>query len=113
MTVIWHNPRCSKSRRALTLLEEGGAAVTVRRYLDDQPSLAELEAAQAALGLPAAEMIRPCEPRFKEMGLSLTDDDTILLRAMAENPRLIERPVVFAGGRAVIARPPERVAELT
>jgi arsenate reductase len=112
VTVIWHNPRCAKSRRALALLEGRGAAVTVRRYLDDPPTLAELEAAQAALGLPAARMVRPCEPRFKALGLSLADGDAALLRAMADNPKLIERPVVFAGGRAVIARPPELVEEL-
>ena len=112
MIEIWHNPRCSKSRAALTLLEERGADITIRRYLDDPPSLDELRAAQAALGLPAAGMIRAGEALFRELGHSKSDPDEVLLAAMAAHPRLIERPVVFANGRAVIGRPPERVLAL-
>jgi len=112
MTVIWHNPRCSKSRQALTLLEENVADITVRRYLDDTPTLAELQEAQAQLGVSAIEMMRPGEALFKELGLSKNDPDEVLLRAMAEHPKLIERPVVFAGGRAVIGRPPENVTDI-
>ena len=112
MTVIWHNPRCSKSRQALTLLEDHGAEVTVRRYLDDAPSLAELQEAQAQLGLSAVEMMRTGEALFKELGLSKTDPDDVLLQAMADHPKLIERPVVFAGDRAVIGRPPEKVTDI-
>lgn len=112
MTVIWHNPRCSKSRQALALLQERGEPVEIRRYLDDPPSLDELKAAQAALGVPAIEMMRPGEPLFRELGLSRSDPDETLLAAMAEHPRLIERPVVFANGRAAIGRPPEKVLEI-
>lgn len=109
---IWHNPRCSKSRQALKLLQERGLSPTERRYLDDAPSLDELRAARDALGVSAVEMMRVKEKRFSELGLSRTDDDDTLLRAMAENPILIERPIVFAGGRAAIGRPPEVVLDL-
>jgi arsenate reductase (glutaredoxin) len=109
---IWHNPRCSKSRQTLALIETAGAKVSVRRYLDSSPTLAELEAAVTALGLRPIEMMRKGEARFKELGLSKDSEDAVLLQAMAENPILIERPIVFKGGKAVIGRPPEAVNAL-
>ena len=112
MTTIWHNPRCSKSRQALALLEERGAKITIRRYLDEPPTLTELQDAQSILGLPAIEMIRTGEAAFKEMGLSKSDPDETLLKAMAEAPKLIERPVIFSGDKAVIARPPEKALDI-
>ncbi|WP_111735222.1 arsenate reductase (glutaredoxin) [Roseovarius amoyensis] len=112
MTVIWHNPRCSKSRQTLALVQERGEEVTIRRYLDEPPSAEELREAQALLDLPAIEMMRTGEALFSELGLSKTDPDDKLIEAMATHPRLIERPVVFASGRAVIARPPERALDL-
>ena len=113
MITLWHNPRCSKSRQALALLEKAGAEVSVRRYLDDPPSLAELEIMRAACGSPPViEMMRPKEAEFKAAGLSKTDDDATLLRAMVDHPKLIERPVVFAANGAVIARPPEKALEV-
>ena len=112
MTTIWHNPRCSKSRQALALLEERGAEITIRRYLDEPPSLAELQDARSKLDLPAIDMIRTGEAVFKEMGLSKSDPDDTLLKAMAEAPKLIERPVVFSGDRAIIARPPEKALDI-
>ena len=110
--IIWHNPRCSKSRETLKLLQERGVSPTERRYLDDAPGLDELRAARAALGITAVQMMRVKEKRFAELGLSKTDDDETLLKAMAENPVLIERPIVFANGRAAIGRPPEAVLEI-
>lgn len=110
--ILWHNPRCSKSRAGLALLQERGAEVTVRRYLDDPPTLAELRAALAMLGSPAIAMMRPNEPQFRAMKLSRGDDDETLLAAMAAAPKLIERPILFAQGRAVIGRPPERLLDL-
>ena len=110
--IIWHNPRCSKSRQTLKLLQERGVTPTERRYLDDAPGLDELRAARAALGVSAVEMMRVKEKRFAELGLSKGDDDETLLKAMAENPVLIERPIVFAGGRAAIGRPPEAVLDI-
>ncbi|WP_353471333.1 arsenate reductase (glutaredoxin) [Salipiger sp. H15] len=110
--ILWHNPRCSKSREALALLQGKGVEPEVRRYLEDAPSLDELKAAQAALGLPAIKMVRVKEPEFAAAGLSKDSDDETLLRAMAEVPKLIERPIAFAATRAVIGRPPERVLDL-
>ena len=110
--ILWHNPRCSKSRAALALLEARGADVTIRKYLEDAPTLAELQTAQKALTLPAIDMMRPKEAAFKEMGLTKDMDDATLLQAMADQPKLIERPILFAGDKAVIGRPPERVLDL-
>ncbi|MFD2740884.1 arsenate reductase (glutaredoxin) [Sulfitobacter aestuarii] len=112
MITLWHNPRCSKSRQTLALLDAAGAEVTLRRYLEDAPSLTELRAAQEALDLPVIAMMRQGEARFRELGLSATSNEDALLRAMAENPSLIERPIAFRDGRAVIGRPPEAVNAL-
>jgi arsenate reductase (glutaredoxin) len=111
-TVIWHNPRCSKSRGACALLDEQGTDVEVRRYLDDPPTLEELEEVLALLGLDdPREMMRTSERRYRELGLADADRQT-LLEAMRSDPILIERPIVVRGRRAVIARPPERVESL-
>ncbi len=113
MIDYWHNPRCSKSRQGLALLEEHGAKLTLRRYLEDAPSLAEITAAWEALGKPpVAQMMRTGEKTFKEAGLSKTDADATLLAAMAAHPILIERPLAIAGTRAVIGRPPEALLDL-
>ena len=112
MITIWHNPRCSKSRQALALLEATGQPLNVRRYLEDAPGLDELRSAQAALGVPAVQMVRVKEVLFRDLGLSRDDGDDTLLQALANHPKLIERPVVFGPRGAVIARPPERVAEV-
>lgn len=113
MITLWHNPRCSKSRQALALLEEAGAQVELRLYLKDAPDLAEIEALQSALGLPAIKMMRTGEKAFKEAGLSQDMDDDALRAAMAVSPILIERPVAVKDGKAVIGRPPEDVLTLT
>ena len=112
MITIWHNPRCSKSRQALALLEGRGEEVQVRRYLEDAPSVEELRLTRDTLGLRAIEMMRTGEALFKDLGLAKSDDDETLIVAMAENPKLIERPVVFANGQARIGRPPEAVLEI-
>jgi len=112
LITLWHNPRCSKSRQALALIEASGADITIRRYLEDAPSLAELETARAALGLRPVEMMRKAEARFKELGLNKDNDDATLMQAMAENPILIERPIAFKEGKAVIGRPPENITAL-
>ena len=110
--ILWHNPRCSKSREALALLEERGVHPEIRKYLEDAPSYDELRAARTALDLPAIEMMRTKEPAFREMGLSKDAEDDTLLRAMAAEPRLIERPLAIEGTRAVLGRPPEKVLDL-
>lgn len=110
-TTIWHNPRCSKSRQTLALIEEKGP-VEIRKYLDDAPDADTLRAACAALGLRPIEMMRTGEKRFKELGLTADTPDDDLITAMAQNPILIERPIVFAGERARIGRPPESVLDI-
>jgi len=113
MIEYWHNPRCSKSRQGLALLEENGADVKVRKYLEDAPGLDELTAAWVALGKPpVARMMRTGEAVFRELGLSKTDDDATLLAAMASHPILIERPLAIRDGKAVIGRPPENLTAL-
>jgi arsenate reductase len=112
MITLWHNPRCSKSRAALALLEDTGVKLTVRRYLVDQPSREEIVAVLKKLGLPASAVIRSGEPVFKEMELEEVDDEQALIDAMAESPILIERPIAIHLDRAVIGRPPEDVLTL-
>ncbi|HGG04090.1 MAG TPA: arsenate reductase (glutaredoxin) [Aliiroseovarius sp.] len=110
--VIWHNPRCSKSRQTLALLTERGLEVRERRYLTDAPDAGDIRAALKALDLPAIAMMRPKEKLFRELGLSKDDPDEALIAAMAAHPVLIERPIVFTAGKARIGRPPENVLAL-
>ena len=112
MITLWHNPRCSKSRQTLALIEAAGVEVTLRRYLEDAPTRDEVIAARDALGLPAIEMMRTGEKLFKELGLTKDSPEEALIDAMAAHPILIERPIAFANGRAVIGRPPEAVQAL-
>lgn len=109
---IWHNPRCTKSRQTLALLQEQGCDITERRYLDDAPTEAEIRDTLALLALRPIELMRTKEAAFKEQGLTKESDDAILIAAMAATPKLIERPVVFANGRAALGRPPEAVLEI-
>lgn len=106
---IYHNPRCSKSRQTLALLEEQGLAPDIVLYLETPPSRAQLQALVAKLELPTARaMMRTNEATYKE--LSLADaSERALIDAMVENPILIERPIVVNGERAAIGRPPENV----
>ena len=111
MTTIWHNPRCSKSRQTLALLEENGHSPTIRLYLKDTPTKAEIEAALAQLGLSPSDLLRKGEKLYKELQLSDASEDQILA-SMAEHPVLIERPIVLHNGRAAVGRPPEQVLAL-
>ncbi len=107
---IYHNPRCSKSRATLALLEERGIAPDIVRYLDTPPSAEELNDILAMLGRSPRELIRRGESEYKELGLNDPAlDDAALVAAMVEHPRLIERPIVVAGGKAAVGRPPESV----
>lgn len=112
MIEYWHNPRCSKSRAGLALLQDRGAEVTVRKYLEDAPGADELRAVLSRLGIPAIEMMRWGEARFKELGLSKETPEEALVQAMAENPILIERPVGITADKAAIGRPPENLLTL-
>ncbi len=108
---IWHNPRCSKSRQTLALIE-GKGTVHIRKYLEDAPGEDDIRAACLAMGIAPIAMMRTGESLFKELGLSKTDGDDTLINAMAAHPILIERPIVFRGGKARIGRPPESVLEI-
>ncbi len=110
MTVtIYHNPRCSKSRRTLALLEERGIAPTVIRYLDNPPSQAALARLVKQLGLSSArEMMRTKETPYKELLLK-DASEAALIEAMVAHPVLIERPIVVNGDKAAIGRPPKNV----
>jgi arsenate reductase len=110
---LYHNPRCSKSRGALELLEARGLTPQVVRYLETPPSAAELRELLSKLGIGARALLRSGEDEYKELGLadaSLSDEQ--LIAAMAAHPKLIERPILVAGKRAVTGRPPEKVLEL-
>lgn len=113
MITLYHNPRCSKSRQALELLEARGAAPVVVRYLETPPDAATLRELLRALGLPARALLRTGEEEYAALGLANPAlDDEALIAAMVAHPRLIERPVAVRDGRAVIGRPPETVLEL-
>lgn len=113
MTVtIWHNPRCSKSRETLALLKDQGHEPEIRLYLKEAPSEAEIRDALSRLGIAPIDLMRTGEARFRELGLGIDIDDDTLVAAMSAEPILIERPVVFAGDRAVIGRPPRSVLDI-
>lgn len=110
---IYHNPRCSKSRQTLALLEGKGIKPEIVEYLVTPPDRAQLSSILSLLNLKARDIMRKKEAVYKEKGL---DDDALsegqLIDAMIENPILIERPIVLANGRAAIGRPPENVLDI-
>lgn len=110
--VFLHNPRCSKSRAALELVRESGVELPVREYLKDPLSVDELRRLVRLLGVRPIAIARRGEPQFAALGLGDATPDEEVLRAMAEHPILVERPIVVRGGRAVVGRPPETVREL-
>jgi len=110
---IYHNPRCSKSRQTLALLEENGVAPNVVEYLKTPPSAAELKRVLKKLGLKPHDIVRKGEAVYAELGLkekNVSDDELIAL--MAANPILIERPIVVSGDKAALGRPPEAVLKI-
>ncbi|WP_374763103.1 arsenate reductase (glutaredoxin) [Yunchengibacter salinarum] len=109
---IWHNPRCSKSRETLKLLEDKGVHPDVRLYLETPPDEAEIRDILGRLGLKPRQLMRTGEAAYKDQGLKDVSDDDALIRAMAETPKLIERPVVINGPKAALGRPPERVLDI-
>lgn len=108
---IYHNPRCSKSRQTLALLQDKGVKLPVVEYLDQPPSADELLKICALLDKRPLEITRTKEALFKELGLSKSDDrsDAEWAEVLAANPKLIERPIVVHGGKAALGRPPEDV----
>ena len=109
--VIYHNPRCSKSRATLALLEERGIRPRIVKYLETPPMREEIVGLLERLDMRPGELVRRGEKAFKELGLA-DADDVALLDAMAAHPVLIERPIVDRGDRAVVGRPPENALEL-
>ena len=110
---IYHNPRCSKSRQALKLLEEKGVQPEIVKYLDTPPDQASLARILEMLGLEPRELMRKKEKEYKELGLNdpqLTREQ--LIDAMVAHPRLIERPIVIKNGKDALGRPPESVLEI-
>lgn len=107
---IYHNPRCSKSRQTLALLEEQGISPTVIKYLETPPSIADIENLLALLQLSPRELMRTKEAEYKELGLDdPSKTDAELIAAITTTPKLLERPIVLANGKAAIGRPPENV----
>ena len=105
---IYHNPRCTKSRETLALLEKKGVKPTIVEYLKTPPSAAELKKLLAMMGKSPREAIRKGEAPYKDLNLAEASDAE-LIKAMAENPILIERPIVVKGAKAALGRPPESV----
>jgi len=107
---IYHNRRCMKSRQTLSLLQEKGYEPKIVDYLTDPPDEATLAKLLKKLKIPASSLIRKKE--FKDLGLSPTEDEAALISLMAQNPKIIERPIVVIGNQARLGRPPESVLEI-
>lgn len=113
MLTIYHNPRCSKSRQTLALIEASGHTPEIVRYLETPPSTEQLRAILHALDLPPRALLRKGEEAYKTLNLASDHwiDDEII-KAMVDNPKLIERPIVTKGSKAILGRPPENVLDL-
>lgn len=112
-TRIYHNPRCSKSRATLELLQQKGIQPRIILYLDNPPGADELSSLLALLDMPPRALLRSGESEYAGLGLAdpaRTDEE--IVDAMAKHPRLIQRPIFVHGGRAVMGRPPEKVLEI-
>lgn len=113
MITIYHNPRCSKSRQTLALLIDRGVNPEIVLYLDNPPSVELLSDIITKLGFGnARDLIRKGESIYKELDLKNESDDDKLIQAMSDHPKLIERPIVIKGEKAVLGRPPENVKDL-
>ena len=111
---FYHNPRCSKSRQTLALLEENGHAVEIVKYLEDTPSIDELKSIVEKLGFSSAhQLFRTKETLYKELDVaSSKGDETKLIEILNSNPKLIERPILVTDEKAAIGRPPESVLDI-
>ncbi|WP_310993238.1 arsenate reductase (glutaredoxin) [Aequorivita marina] len=112
MTTLYHNPRCSKSRQALKLLEDEGETVEIVKYLENPPTEQELKQVLELLQMKPIELVRTQEKVWKEQYKGKDLSDAAIITAMLENPKLIERPIAIKGTHAVVGRPPENVLEL-
>jgi arsenate reductase len=110
---IYHNPRCSKSRQTLAILEKNDITPEVVLYLENTPDAKTISSLLNKLGITPRELLRKGEDAYKEQNLKDTSlDDAFLIKKMAEFPKLIERPIVVKGEKAVLGRPPENVLKL-
>ncbi|MCT7655883.1 arsenate reductase (glutaredoxin) [Oceanimonas sp. NS1] len=110
---IYHNPRCSKSRETLALLQDKGLEPEVIKYLDTPPSADQLKTLLTQLGMASArQLMRTKEEVYKTLELADVTDEEALLEAMVANPKLIERPIVVCNGKAALGRPPEQVLDI-
>ena len=110
---IYHNPRCSKSRETLALLKNKNVNITVIKYLETPPNIETLQQIITLLGFNSArQLMRTKEEIYKTLALKDENDESVLLKTMVENPKLIERPIVLANGKAAIGRPPESVLDI-
>lgn len=110
---IYHNPRCSKSRQTLALLEEHGIEPDIVQYLNTPPDADTLRSLVKKLSLKHAhDLLRTKEAEYREAGLSADTDDDTVIAALVAHPKLMERPVVVKGNKAVLGRPPENVLDL-
>jgi arsenate reductase len=109
---IYHNPRCSKSRTTLALLQENGIDPEVVLYLESPPDVDTINALLGKLGISASQLVRSGEADFKDAGLDKNSSEVDIVAAMALRPKLIERPIVVKGDKAVLGRPPENALEL-
>ncbi len=109
---LWFNPRCSKCQRALELLRERGIEPELRRYLEEPPTAAEIEELLRKLGLPPHAVVRSKEDEYQALRLSERTPRGEMIQALALHPRILERPILVQGNRAIVGRPPERVLDL-
>ena len=109
---IWHNPKCSKSRAAMELLENNNIDANVVKYLEQTPTKEQIKDVLKKLRISAKELLRTSEDIYKELNLNQIDDEETLIDFMVKNPILIERPIIIKGDKAVIARPIENLSEL-
>ncbi|MDD5372825.1 MAG: arsenate reductase (glutaredoxin) [Sulfurimonas sp.] len=106
---IWHNPKCSKSREAMEILNNGGYEASVVKYLEDSPDEVQIREVLKMLGVSARELMRTKEELYTELNLADELDEDKLILAMVKHPKLIERPVIIKGSRAIIGRPSEKI----
>ena len=105
-TTIWHNPRCSKSREAVKMVDEAGYEHEVLKYLDEEVTIESIKETLKLLGFKSVrEWMRTGESVYKELDLKNEVDEEKLIEAMAKNPKLIQRPVLIKGNKAIIGRP--------
>ena len=112
MTIIYHNPRCSKSRQTLALLQERGIDPDIIEYLSSPPSDAELDQILSKLGMEPADLLRKGEDEYKQHFKDRNLSRAEMISLMVQNPKVIERPIVVNGGKAAVGRPPESVLDI-